>query len=90
MVVRKLLSTIPGALAEQVRHLIHQRKGVRLGRLRPTTHLSRDLGFDTLDLVDIILELERRFALTIPDEVPLHTVGDLVQYVETHRHQAAA
>jgi acyl carrier protein len=69
-------------LAQQVRHIIHQRKGVPLRRLRLSTDLNRELGFDEVDLVDIILELERRFLLTIPDEVPLRTVGDLVHYVE--------
>ena len=69
-------------LAQHVRHIIHQRKGVPLRRLRLSTDLSRELGFDEVDLVDIILELERSFALTIPDEVPLHTVGDLVYCVE--------
>jgi acyl carrier protein len=35
-------------------------------------------------LIDIILELERNFSITIPDEVPLTTVGDFVRYVREH------
>ncbi|MFD2719659.1 acyl carrier protein [Hymenobacter monticola] len=72
------------ALARQVRHIIHARKGIRLRRLRLNTDLSQELGFDTVDLVDIILELERCFQLGIPDEVPLHTVGDCVRYIGSH------
>jgi acyl carrier protein len=90
MVVRSLSLTTPAVLTQQVRRIIHRRKGIRLRRLRLTTDLSRDLGFDELDLVDIILELERTFNLTIPDEVPLYTVGDLVGYIERNQHSSAA
>jgi acyl carrier protein len=78
------------ALEHQVRALIHQRKGVHMRRLRLSTDLSRELGFDTVDVVDVILEVERRFHLTIPDEVPLDTVGDFVRYVDAHWPRAAA
>ena len=70
-------------LTRQVRALIHQRKGVEARSLRLSTDLSREPGFDTVDVVDLILEVERRFHLTIPDEVPLTTVGDFVRYVGT-------
>lgn len=72
-------------LARQVRHLISRRKHVRVRQLRPTASLVQELHFDLVDVVDIILEVERFFHLTIPDEVPLHTVGDLVRYVGAHR-----
>jgi len=78
-------------LARQVRHLISRRKHVRVRQLRPTARLMHELNFDLLDLVDIILEVERFFHLTIPDEIPLNTVGDLVRYVGAHSpaaHQA--
>ncbi|MBB4603618.1 acyl carrier protein [Hymenobacter latericoloratus] len=84
MVVRTLTPFRPDAmLVQQVRRIIHHRKGIRLRRLHLTTQLSRDLGFDTVDVVDIILELERAFQLTIPDEVPLQTIGDFVRYVSS-------
>lgn len=78
----------------RVRHLIHRRKGIVLRKLHAHTHLRADLGFDTLDVVDIILEVERCFHLTIPDEVPLDTVGDFVRFLEAsgslHALQQAA
>lgn len=76
-----LTTAAPTALARQVRHLISQRKAIQVGRLRRTSHLMRELQFDLVDIVDIILAVESRFHLTIPDEVPLVTVGDLVDYV---------
>jgi acyl carrier protein len=71
----------------RVRHLISQRKHVRMGQLRPATSFVHELHFDLVDVVDIILAVESRFQLTIPDEVPLDTVGDLLRYV---RHYQAA
>lgn len=39
------------------------------------------LGLDIMDVVDIILEVEKTFNLTIPDEVPVYSVDDFVRYV---------
>jgi acyl carrier protein len=69
---------------QQVRHLISRRKRVALRRLRSSTSLTHELQFDLVDVVDIILEVERHFHLTIPDEVPVDTVGDLMHYVRGH------
>jgi len=77
-------TTAPRPLAWQVRHLISQRKRVHMRALRPSAHLVRELHFDLVDVVDIILAVEQQFHLTVPDEVPLHTVGDLVTYVSMH------
>lgn len=77
----------PPAITQQVLRIISKRKHIRASRLRVSSNLSRELGFDTVDVVDIILELERNFHITIPDEVPLSTVGDFVDYVASHTPQ---
>jgi len=69
---------------QQVRRLISRRKRVALRRLHSSTSLRHELQFDLVDVVDIILEVERHFHLTIPDEVPVDTVGDLMHYVRGH------
>lgn len=80
-----LTSTSPApAIEQQVLRIISKRKAIKAVRLRRTASLSRDLRFDTVDVVDIILELERNFHITVPDEVPFHTVGDFVRYVTAH------
>jgi acyl carrier protein len=71
-------------IEQQVFRIISKRKAIRASRVRKTASLARDLRFETLDVVDIILELERNFSITIPDEVPLTTVGDFVRYVRDH------
>jgi acyl carrier protein len=71
-------------IAQQVLHIIRRRKAIRSGRLRLRSSLTQELGFDTVDIVDIILEVERRFSITIPDEVPLIHVNDFVRFVTAH------
>ena len=46
--------------------------------------LIEDLSADSLDLVNLVLQMEEAFAITIPDEdVPaLKTVGDIINYIE--------
>ncbi|MCA8832231.1 acyl carrier protein [Hymenobacter pini] len=77
-------TTAPKTIQQQVLRIISKRKAIKARRLRIGSDLSREFGFDTVDVVDIILELERNFHITIPDEVPLATVGDFVKYVVTH------
>ena len=77
-------ATAPKTIQQQVLRIISKRKAIKARRLRIGSDLSRELGFDTVDVVDIILELERNFDIVIPDEVPLTTVGDFVKYVATH------
>lgn len=77
-------STAPKTIEQQVLRIISKRKAIKTVRLRRTASLSRDLRFDTVDLVDIIIELERSFHIYVPDEVPFNTVGDFVRYVTAH------
>jgi acyl carrier protein len=77
-------TTAPKTIEQQVVRIISKRKAIKAVRLRRTASLSRDLRFDTVDLVDIILELERKFHILVPDEVPFNTVGDFVRYVSAH------
>ena len=72
------------AIEKEVIRIISKTKEIRPGRLQANKRLYQDFGFDTVDLVDIILELEKNFSITIPDEVPIDTVGDFIDYVEMH------
>jgi acyl carrier protein len=69
------------AIEKEIVKIISKKKVISPSRLRANSNLSHDFGFDTCDLVDIILELEKNFQIVIPDEVPIHTVGDFINYV---------
>ena len=75
------------SIARQVLHIISQRTSIPVKRLRLNLHLSRELYFDLLDIVDIILDLEHSFHVHIPDEVPFVTIRDFVDYVAAHAGQ---
>ncbi len=47
---------------------------------------STDLGADSLDTVELIMEFEKQFGITIPDEdaEKISTVGDAIDYIEAH------
>ena len=76
-------------IEHEVINIISKTKEIRPARLRASANLSQ-FGFDTVDVVDIILELEKSFKIVIPDEVPLTTVGDFVKYVSTHTMRQAS
>ncbi|WP_181305190.1 acyl carrier protein [Rufibacter sp. XAAS-G3-1] len=78
------------SVTRQVVRIISKAKEIKPSRLRVSADLSKEFGFDTVDVVDIILELEKNFKIVIPDEVPLNTVGDFVDYVSTHTMRQAS
>ena len=72
------------SIENQVLRIISKTKELQPYRVRKSARLNADFGFDTVDVVDIILELERNFKIVIPDEVPINTVGDFVDFVSSH------
>lgn len=51
------------------------------------SRLDSDLGADSLDAVELIMEMEKKFNITIPDEQAEHlrTVGDIVTYIKANK-----
>ena len=82
--------TTDKAIEREVIRIISKTKEIRPARLQATARLSQDFGFDTVDVVDIILELEKSFHIIIPDEVPINTVGDFVEYVASQALREAS
>ncbi|MBD5185184.1 MAG: acyl carrier protein [Bacteroidales bacterium] len=61
--------------------------GIDKDEIKSDSRLDSDLGADSLDAVEIIMEIESTFDIDVPDKVAqkLRTVGDIVTYIETHR-----
>jgi acyl carrier protein len=57
--------------------------GVEPERVTADTRLDEDLGIDSLTLVDVVVAIEDRFGLVIPDDdwSRFHTVGDIVAHL---------
>jgi len=60
--------------------------GTAPGAINAETRFS-DLGADSLDTVEMVMELEEEFDVSIPDDVAerIQTVGDAVRYIQDHR-----
>ncbi|MBX0333897.1 acyl carrier protein [Pontibacter sp. HSC-14F20] len=85
-----MIATADKTIEREVIRIISKTKEIRPARLQANARLEKDFGFDMVDVVDIILELEKSFQIVIPDEVPINTVGDFVDFVASHAMQKAS
>lgn len=71
-------------IADKVRAIIIDRLGVDEADVTTEANFINDLGADSLDTVELIMELEKEFDISIPDEEAekIQTVGEAVTYVE--------
>ena len=69
---------------EQVRDVIVDKLGVDPAKITPNASFVNDLGADSLDVVEFVMDVESKFGITIPDEQAgkLVTVGDAVKFIE--------
>lgn len=71
-------------IATKVKEIIVDKLGVDMSEVNEEAHFVNDLGADSLDTVELIMEFEKEFDISIPDEdaEKIQTVGDAIKYVE--------
>ena len=71
-------------IENSVYSIIEEKLGVDESEISRDASFTDDLGADSLDTVELIMEFEKEFDLTIPDEEAeeIATVGDAVDYLE--------
>ena len=72
-------------VAEKVKAIIVDKLGVDASEVTETASFTNDLGADSLDTVELIMEFEKAFGITIPDAdagEKISTVGDAIAYIE--------
>jgi acyl carrier protein len=69
--------------AEKVKDIIEKELGVEREKLTSDASFIEDLGADSLDIVELVMEFEKEFNIDIPDEdaEKLRTVGDALAYL---------
>ena len=74
-------------ILERIREIAADRLGVNEGEVTPEASFREDLEADSLDLVELIMELEEQFGMEIPDEEAerITTVDEAVNYVTEHQ-----
>jgi acyl carrier protein len=75
------------AIEEKVKEIITKQMGVKAEQITKETSFINDLGADSLDTVELIMEFEDAFDMNIPDEEAekIRTVGDAIKYIEEHK-----
>ncbi|MDR2130808.1 MAG: acyl carrier protein [Odoribacteraceae bacterium] len=73
-------------ITSRVQAIIVDKLGVDESEVKPEATFTNDLGADSLDTVELIMELEKEFNITIPDDQAekIVTVGDAIAYVEAN------
>jgi acyl carrier protein len=73
-------------IEEKVIQIVSEQMSVDKGEVSRDTSFVNDLNADSLDTVELVMELEDEFDLTIPDEEAenLKTVGEAINYIQGH------
>lgn len=68
----------------RVKSIIVDKLGVDENEVTPEASFTNDLGADSLDTVELIMEFEKEFNIAIPDDQAekIATVGDAIKYIE--------
>ena len=71
------------AIESQVKTIIIDKLGVEPAQVTPEASLTADLNADSLDTVELIMEFEKEFGISIPDDATqqINTVQDIVDYI---------
>lgn len=81
------VSTVP-SVEERVIDIVCENLGVNKEQVARQTSFVEDMGADSLDVVELVMELEEEFEIQIPDDQAekIKTVGEAIDYIE--REQA--
>jgi acyl carrier protein len=73
-------------ISSKVTSIIVDKLGVEEKEVTPTASFTNDLGADSLDTVELIMEFEKEFNIAIPDDQAekIATVGDAISYIEAN------
>ena len=72
------------SVEERVIDIVCENLGVNKEQVNRSTNFIEDIGADSLDIVELVMELEEEFEITIPDEQAekIKTVGEAIDYIE--------
>lgn len=71
-------------VSQRVIDIVAEQLGVEKEKVTPETSFVNDLGADSLDTVELVMELEEEFDINIPDDAAekIQTVGQAIEFIE--------
>mgnify|MGYP003298770891 CR=1 FL=1 len=77
-------------MLQKGQEMLAEALNISVGEVAADAKIVEDLGADSLDVVEFVMEVEKEFDITIPDEeaAKLTTVGDAVKYIDAHAKKA--
>ena len=78
-------------IKERVIRIVCDQLGVNKDQVTRNTSFQEDIGADSLDIVELVMELEEEFSITIPDEEAekIKTVGEAIDYIQKESDKKA-
>jgi len=78
------------SVKERVIDIVSNQLGVSKDQITEETHFVNDIGADSLDTVELVMELEEEFDINIPDDAAekIQTVGEAIKYIDEAVSQA--
>jgi acyl carrier protein len=82
-----ILKEIVMALFDDVKEVVVEQLNVNPDEVKMESKFVEDLGADSLDVVELVMALEEKFNIEIPDDQAekIQTVGDAVKYIEENK-----
>ena len=77
------------SVEERVIDIVCENLGVNKEQVNRGTSFQEDMGADSLDIVELVMELEEEFEITIPDDQAekIKTVGEAIDYIEREQQK---
>lgn len=75
------------AIFDEVKEVVVEQLNAKPEQVKPEAEFVKDLGADSLDVVELVMALEEKFGIEIPDEQAekISTVGDVVAFIEANK-----
>ena len=80
------------SIEERVIAIVADQLGVEQEKITRDSNFVNDLGADSLDTVELVMELEEEFEISIPDDAAdkIQTVGEAITHIENASNEASA
>ena len=74
-------------MKEEIKKIIAKQLRIDVSKISDDSNLLDDLGVDSLEMIEVVMALEERFGLSVPDEdlIKLKTVNDAAAYIESKK-----